>query len=271
MLLNNLDDLTIDDINNLIETLRFSENDKLEYKETLSSKGKDKDTWLEGKNSIGSKAIEKLTSEIIAFANSNGGRLYLGIAENNETPAKPEKIVPLPRVHELSQRLEQSITDCIEPSLRGLRTKVIETSANEGIIIFEIPRSERAPHRCNKNKECYQRISHQCKKMTMDEIQHLSVKQPREQIEGLWVCYFGEFDNYVDSGITVLANGRVYGGDGQFHYSGMYEIVNGNVFNSILKIQHHHGDTYTTFGTREKIFDVHVVGTLSEGKMVGQL
>lgn len=271
MFLKDIEELTADDIKTLVETLKFSENEKIEYKRTLPSKGSVSDPWLDKKDKIGNKAIEKLTAEIIAFANSNGGRLYLGIAENNETPAKPESIMPLPRVNQLSHKLEQIISDCIEPPLRNLKFKAIETNRKSGVIVIDVPRSERSPHRSLKNNECYQRVSHQCKKMKMDEIQHLCVKQPREQIEGLWLCYFGNFDQYVDSGITVLSNGRVYGGDGQFHYSGMYEIVNGNILNSLLKIEHHHGDNYTTFGTREKVFDVHFIATVTDNKIVGQI
>jgi len=175
-----LNQVTLDDINKLIAELHFKENERIEYKRTLPDNGKRIDPWIRGENKIGDIAVEKLVAEVIAFANTHGGTLIIGIQENNERPPRPDKIIPLSRCHELDQRLIHSITDSIEPGLPSIQSKVIDTDTDgNGIILIHVERSESAPHRSTKDKQCYMRAQDRCKSMSMIEIQNLTLKRSR--------------------------------------------------------------------------------------------
>ncbi len=93
------DSFSIDDINRLI-TEKISEDNQLEYKETLpSKKNNETDPWING-----DKARNEILEEIIAFANAQGGMLFLGISETTDGKGIPSSINSIPQCHELVKR-----------------------------------------------------------------------------------------------------------------------------------------------------------------------
>ncbi len=105
-----------------------------------------------------------------------------------------------------------SITDSIEPGLASIQSKVIDTdTSGNGIIIIHVERSENAPHRSTKDKQCYMRAQDRCKSMSMIEIQSLTLKRSRQKIEGLWTVKFTVSGQFVNGGVVVLENGKLYG------------------------------------------------------------
>lgn len=267
-----LEQVTLKDIDDLIRNLRFKENEKIEYKSALPGNGMKQDPWLNGENKIGTKAVEKLTAEVTAFANTYGGILIIGIQESNEKPPRPKSLNPLPRCHELEQRLMQSITDSIEPPLTSIKGHVIETDTqSNGIILFEIDRSDNAPHRSTKDGQCYFRVQDRCKKMSMIEIQTMAIKRSRQKIEGLWTAKFGIAEQYINAGVVVLEKGKLYGGDSQYLYTGVFEVLNEEDVVSNIMVEHYHGQVHTAFNTSENRFTVSMFAKLQGNVVQGLL
>lgn len=272
MFMKPLNQVTLDDIKNLITQWRFKENERIEYKSTLPNNGKNIDLWLKGENKIGDIAISKLVAEIIAFANTQGGTLIIGIQENIEKPPRPDKIIPLPRCHELDQRLMHSITDSIEPGLPFIQSQVIDTDSDgNGIILIHVERSDNAPHRSTKDKQCYFRAQDRCMQMSMVDIQNLALKRSRQKIEGLWTVKFGVPGQYMNGGVVVLENGKLYGGDSQYFYTGIFELLENENLISNIFVEHYHGEVYTAFGTNEKSFPVSLNGKMQGNTISGTL
>jgi len=116
-----LDELTQQDL----ETLRdkkWPESQNVEFKRGLSAEKGRPDPWYaDGK--VGEYAKQKLFKEIVALANSSGGRLFLGVGESSDKPPVAETICPLPRCHDLAESLERSAYDWIEPSLTPMKVR----------------------------------------------------------------------------------------------------------------------------------------------------
>ena len=172
-------ELTVQDLMTLVDE-QYVENDQLEIKKTLPAKGKNQDPWMEGKNQIGDTARNKLVEEIIAFANAHGGTMILGIQETDTKPARASLITPLPGAEELAERLKLQCRDCIEPQLPILEVAAIPTESDgSGVVVFNVPQSRMAPHRHTVTKECYIRRADCTEKMTMREIQDLTLQTER--------------------------------------------------------------------------------------------
>ena len=197
------DSFTIDDINRLI-TEKISEDNQLEYKETLPSKNNNKtDPWMNGEDKIGDKARNEILEEIIAFANAQGGMLFLGISETTDGKGIPSCVNPIPNCHELVKRFELQIRDCIEPKLHNVQIKAIETNTDtdtdrNGILIFDVQKSIAAPHRLIPTKECYIRRNDRSEKMSMIEIQDhtLLIEKGIAKVEGEFKKQRDGFNNH---------------------------------------------------------------------------
>lgn len=167
-----LRDIDESDLNKLISD-KISEDERLEFKETLSS-NKGPDSWIEGKDKVGDKALITLIKEIVAFANTEGGFLILGMKESDEIKPKAKKLTLIPRIVELTEKLKHQIRDLIEPTLINIRYKELELNSDKGVLIIRVERSQNAPHRSLKDKECYIRRNDRSEKMTMREIKDIA-------------------------------------------------------------------------------------------------
>lgn len=170
-----LTDLSRDDLQRLVDE-EVPEGAEVEFKQTLPSKHGNVDPWLAGGSSVGERARNELIEELIAFANSYGGTLLLGIAETQSKPPRASAIVPVPRCTELAERLKLQCRDCIEPQIPLLEIVGIETELDgSGVVVFSAPQSRMAPHRHIPLRECYVRRADRSEKMTMREIQDLTL------------------------------------------------------------------------------------------------
>ena len=125
-------------------------------------------------------ARDRLFREVIAFANAQGGTLVLGAEETREKPPRAANICPLPRIHDLATRMEDAAHACIDPVLPGLRVRGIETgSPGEGVVIFRTLASPIGPHRVASDGHAYIRRGASSVKMTMREIQDLTLDLAR--------------------------------------------------------------------------------------------
>src|ERR1700704_465338 len=82
---------------------------EIEFKKTLPEKQGSREPWLQGKDEIGSHARDTILKELVAFANSAGGFVLVGIDETDEKPPRAKSIEPIPRVGELASRIEDQI------------------------------------------------------------------------------------------------------------------------------------------------------------------
>jgi hypothetical protein len=186
-----LSQIDSDDILSLMDT---PEGQVFEIKSRLSADKKD--PWYadpeSGKirNSPGDHAKQDIFKELVAFANSEGGWLVIGLTESADKPKRVSGIAPLPDCHELAERLNRAAYEWIDPPLPSLQCRGIEMGdkPGEGVVVFRVPRSPNAPHRVYKKDrayEAYKRVSDESKPIRMREIQDmtLDIARGQERIE----------------------------------------------------------------------------------------
>ena len=99
------DQISIGDIESLIDS-QVPESEQIEFKESLPARRNSTDPWIEGKNTIGNQAKDKILEEVVAFANAYGGVCLLGIKESSTKPPVAAEISPIPRCTDLAERLK---------------------------------------------------------------------------------------------------------------------------------------------------------------------
>ncbi len=165
-------------------TSSLPEGERVEFKRSLpAAKGK-RDQWKIG-NEPGDKAKNEILEEVTAFANAYGVFLFLGVEESSTKPASAAGIAPVPRCTELAERFKLIFRDCVEPQLPALEVFAVPTDQDDGVVIFRVGRSLSAPHRVTKTLVCPVRRADRCEKMTMREIQDmtLNVSKGIERLE----------------------------------------------------------------------------------------
>lgn len=186
-----IDDLTAEDV----AALKDQPEDQIfDIKRDLPSpKGEAPDPWHSdpqpGRSRKGPSdyAKEGLFTELVAFANSEGGWLVLGLKETEDKPPRVAGPKLLPDCHDLAERLERAAQEWIDPPAPSLRCRGIEIgdTAGKGVIVCRVPRSPLAPHRLRKSRrtqEAYKRVGEESKPMSMREIQDLTLDRARGQM-----------------------------------------------------------------------------------------
>jgi hypothetical protein len=88
--------------------------------------------------------------------------------------------LPIPRIHELASRMENAARASIEPVIRGLHIRGIETEPDEkGVLIFRVASSPFGPHRVTSDGHAFIRRGVSSVQMTMREIQDLTIDLAR--------------------------------------------------------------------------------------------
>jgi Putative DNA-binding domain len=154
----------------------WREDEQFELKQDLPSKG-GLDSWHTA-GTISPYARDKILAEVVAFANSYGGDVVIGMAESGDKPAAAERLSPIPNCVDLAERLNDQARSCIEPPIPSLRTHPVVTAQDgSGVVIVRVSRSRLAPHRLWQDKgirECYHRVGTRTERMTMRQIQELT-------------------------------------------------------------------------------------------------
>ncbi len=97
---------------------------------------------------------KNLAKEIIAFANSNGGKIYLGVDDNS-------KIKEIKITNKLKSQIQDIAKNC-DPSIE------IKLEEFKNILIIEIKEGSNKPYKCSS--EFYLRQGANSQKMSRDEI-----------------------------------------------------------------------------------------------------
>ncbi len=161
-----IDELTKDDIDQLIND-QVVEDSSIEFKREVE---------IDSAGRVRDGSRNDIAREIVAFANSDGGTLIIGIEESDDDPKRAVGIKPIVNCHDLAERLRRAVYEIIEPKLPIFHSRAIEIAdEGTGVIVFVIPHSRRAPHRVESLRDCFRRIGSESRKMTMREIQELTL------------------------------------------------------------------------------------------------
>jgi hypothetical protein len=153
----------------------------VEFKQDLPGRDGRPDGWVAGRD-VENYAKEKLFKEAVAFANTSGGHLLLGVAEEGAPLAHAAEILPVPRCIDLADRLARAAAQAIDPPIPLLLVRGIPTTADgAGIVVFRVPQSRLAPHRA-PDKQCYIRRGTEAVPMGMREIQEMALAGGRRDI-----------------------------------------------------------------------------------------
>lgn len=155
--------------------LALAEGDSLELKVAVPEKSGAKTTWRASRD-LSDYSVRSLLSEMVAFANGRGGWLLLGVREGGIHPARAIGLAALPACGDLADRLAKQARDLIEPQVPVLDVVPVPASeSGDGFVVARVGRSHRAPHRLRIDRECYVRRGDRSEKMTMEEIQDLTI------------------------------------------------------------------------------------------------
>ena len=162
----------------LLALLGQSEDDQIEFKGCVPHE-QQADEWAQKKD-LTKFGVNKLLRSVVAFANSYGGDLIVGIDEGAGELGKAEKLTPVPHCMELAQRLSQRAHDLIDPPIPSLQVRGIPLSDDgAGIVVLRVGRSRLAPHRHEGLKEVFQRVRHEIRRMSMRQVQDLTFSASR--------------------------------------------------------------------------------------------
>lgn len=177
-----LADIEWSDIERLVELSR-EEDDRIEFKSSFKGEldyGALNDNQRQ-------KVLDALVREVIAFLNTRGGDVLIGIEETDGPRAAAASIQPIKNPTDAADRVARGLAALIEPaqtnvSVRGL---ACPNDSSEGVLIIRVEPSVRAPHRSKRTLECLARRGSESVPMAMDEIQDLTINRSRLRLEQL--------------------------------------------------------------------------------------
>jgi predicted HTH transcriptional regulator len=146
---------TLQDIERLIED-GVEENLNLDYKASPSL-------------TRNSTEVNELCKDVSAFANSAGGQVIYGVAEDRATH-KPTDGDPGATDDKITREwIEQILNSKIQPRISGIRTARIDNKKGGSIFVITIPPSQTGPHQA-PDKKYYKRFDLQSVPMEDYEI-----------------------------------------------------------------------------------------------------
>lgn len=189
----------------------YPETDQVEYKEFLPGR-RGPDGWHSGADTFGDYARDQLFAEVIAFANTRGGHLILGIEESADNPKRAVALRPIRDCHELAERLSRAAYSCIEPALNDLQIVGVPVGrGSSGAVVFRVRESRSAPHRLMQDRHCYFRRGESTVRMTMREIQDLTLHMSRgpQQLDERLAAYRDDFHAKANLRVASTTRGWV--------------------------------------------------------------
>ncbi|MDE0527711.1 MAG: ATP-binding protein [Truepera sp.] len=174
-----IDEITIADIESLIDE-GVPEGERIEFKREPPARNGGRDRWMTHKDGIGNHARNTILEGVTAFANAYGGVFLIGIEESKKKPSVATKIFPVPRCADLADRLKSVFHHGVDPQLTRIEIEGIPTEDESGVVILRVGgRSRLAPHRVETTLVCPIRRGDQCHKMSMREIQEMTLNVSR--------------------------------------------------------------------------------------------
>jgi Putative DNA-binding domain len=142
------DSLTLDDLNEFV-TRKQEENLHLDFKilnDAALSSGDDK---------------KNLARALSGFANSSGGMIIWGVdaRKNAEGVDCAVELRPIDRVLQLLTRLNALTGEGVDPTVPGVRHRVIEVQSGRGFVLTLVPESDIGPHMAKLREDRYYKRS----------------------------------------------------------------------------------------------------------------
>ena len=142
---------------------KVSENNKIEFK---------KFQFVDGK--ITAEQKEKLEKEIAAFANAEGGTIYIGIDESREKIASQVVGVGcgIEKFDEIQLAIQSRLLAKVHPRIYGISMECFALPNNDMVMTISVPKSISRPHAVNDgNKDnFYIRHSNGVTNMSLDDL-----------------------------------------------------------------------------------------------------
>lgn len=210
-------------MNDLIQICeeRIEESRTFEIKTDLEKQQSGKSWRKKGELQPGER--DDLAKEIVAFANTYGGLLIVGLKETSENPKRAqEPAEPLPRIFDLADRLRDAFSSVIQPPLRNLEVQAISerVDSDQGYLVVKVQSSIAAPHGYGTPPKCYIRRDDKSEPMDMREIQNVfwETRSKRERIDLEFQKLSSEFQEYAYPRVETVAGARV-----AFRFAAMLE------------------------------------------------
>jgi hypothetical protein len=116
-----------------------------------------------------SERVDEMCKDVSAFANSAGGQIIYGVAEDRET-RKPTNDDPGITDAKITREwIEQVISSKIQPRISGIQTAQIDNQKGGAVFVITIPPSQTGPHQA-PDKRYYKRFGLQSVPMEDYEI-----------------------------------------------------------------------------------------------------
>jgi hypothetical protein len=179
-----IDQISVADLEALV-IAAARETGELEFKGALPFKAEkglpqQADRWIEIGDRIGDYARDELLSELVAFANADGGTLVLGVAETQEFPRAATGLCPLPRCEDLARRLLDATEDTIEPRIPVIAVRAVPAAPDgSGFVVMRVGKSLLGPHRLSTKREFFVRRGERTSRMSVREIKDLTLELAR--------------------------------------------------------------------------------------------
>lgn len=176
----NITDLAWDDIERLVEGRR-EEDDTIEFK--VGFKGGDDYAALNDK--AREQALDALAREALAFLNTRGGDLVIGVEEERGPRPVASSAPGILNPDDAADRIARGLAALIEPAQTNIavRSVINPSDPTRGAILVRVQPSVRAPHRSKRTRNCYVRRGSESVPMAMDEIQDLTLYRSRLRLE----------------------------------------------------------------------------------------
>lgn len=81
-------------------------------------------------------------------------------------------------------------------------------------------------------------------------------------MEGLWTVEFGSSSGSFGGGVVYLQNGKLWGGDSSYYYSGSYKRDEKNGFNAIVSARPFIPGSFSVFSTLGQNLELKISGQL---------
>lgn len=185
----------------------IQESDTLEFKSFQFKDGKF--SSLETKNKDG------IFKEICAFANYNGGKIIIGIKEDeNHNPSEITDVGVNKETFEVwEQSFRGKLAVDIIPSLYGVKVELVSINADTNCIVIDVPRSVLKPHALStgSNHNFYIRNGNTCAMMKYNDLKNsfdaLTNKQQNLELfrnERISSILNGEVDDFLITAPILL-------------------------------------------------------------------
>lgn len=113
-----------------------AEGPTLEFKGRVPARANET-PWSAGNLRLPNHAKDDLISEVLAFLNTYGGQLLLGIRETDDPPPRADIVQPVDACQELARRIDDLLMNTIDPSTSAYEVRAIAypDGADEGVVI----------------------------------------------------------------------------------------------------------------------------------------